>query len=190
MHFRHSLLGNHSSRAAFTLLELVIVMMLLGIIAMLGLPVLNSAMGDSRLTGAAQEVVNALEFAQLSAMTTGNKTRVTIEILADKIYVRRYQTSADLFGGGNTLPAASVENETWKYMEYPLKKGTDYVIDFIAESRFKGVDITWSDFHVFNPVYFDALGNPSHGGSNLLVLGNRQKVVTLDAVSGKVTVSP
>ena len=67
---------------------------------------------------------------------------------------------------------------------------SDYVIDFIAESRFKGVDITWSDFHVFNPVYFDALGNPSHGGSNLLVLGNRQKVVTLDAVSGKVTVSP
>ena len=141
-HFRHFLIEDHSSRAAFTLLELLLVLMLLSIFAMLGVPALNSAMGDSRLAGAAQEVVNALEFAQLTAMTTGVKTRVSVSPTANTIYVRKYLTSADLYGGGNTLTAASVEAETWEYMQYPLKKGTDYVIAFNVLSRFKGVTIT------------------------------------------------
>jgi hypothetical protein len=75
-------------------------------------------------------------------------------------------------------------------MQYPPKKGTDYLIFLGDEDRFKGVDITTSDF---NPpadnVIFDTLGTPSKGGTVTLALGGRQMVVTLNALTGKVTVT-
>ncbi len=174
--------------SGFTYFELVIVMLLLGIFAMQGLPALNTAMGDARLSGAAQEVVNALEFAQLSAIS-GHKTQVVTEASQDRITVKQYQASADLFGGGDELIDSDVEDGTYDFMGNPMNKGTDYEIYFPNESRFQGVDITASDFNVGNPVFFDMLGAPSKGGTVTLAMGGRQMVVTLDALTGKVTVS-
>ncbi len=175
--------------AGFTYVELLIVLLLMGIFAMLGLPALNGAMGEARLSGAAQEVVNALEFAQLTAMTSGRKTRVVIGAPQDRIAVRQFNIIADLFNGGNTLAAPVVENGTFDLMGNPMNKGTNYVIDFPDGSRFQGVDIAASDFNVEDSVIFDTLGAPSKGGTVTLVLGDRQMVVTLDALTGKVTVS-
>ena len=175
--------------SGFTYVELMIVLLLLGIFTMLGLPALNGAMGDARLSGAAQEVVNALEFAQLTAMTSGRETRVVIGAPQDRIAVRQYTTTADLFSGGDTLAAADVENGNYDFMGNPMNKGTDYEIKFPDESRFQGVDITASDFNVGDPVIFDTLGGPSKGGTVSLAFGGRQMVVTLDSLTGKVTVS-
>ena len=175
--------------SGFTYVELMIVLLLLGIVAMLGSPALNTAMGDARLSGAAQEVVNALEFAQLTAMTTGQKTRVVIGAPQDRIAVRQYKTNADLFNGGDELVDNDVESGTFELMGYPMNKGIDYEIDFPDESRFRGVDITASDFNVGDPVIFDTLGAPSKGGTVTLAMGGRQMVVSLDALTGKVTVS-
>ena len=174
--------------SGFTYVELMIVLLLLGIFAMLGSPALNTAMGDARLSGATQEVVNALEFAQLSAIS-GRKTRVVIGENLDLIAVKQFNITADLFGGGDELVDNDVESGTFELMGYPMNKGTDYEIDFPDESRFQGVDITASDFNVGDPVIFDTLGAPSKGGTVTLALGGRQMVVTLDALTGKVTVS-
>ena len=180
---------NLPSSTGFTLVEVVIVTLLLGIIAMLGLPTLNSAMVDSRLSAAVEETVNALQYAQLTSMTSGRETRVVIGAPEDRIAVRQYRTTADLFGGGDELVAGDVEGGVYELMQYPLKKGTDYVIILPDESRFSGVDISASDFNVEAPVFFDTLGAPSKGGTVTLALGDRQMVVTLDALTGKVTVS-
>ena len=154
--------------SGFTYYELVMIMLLLGIFAMQGLPALNTAMGDARLSGAAQEVVNAMEFAQISA-SAGHKTQVVIEASQDRITVKQYLA--------------------YEFMGNPMNKGTDYLIDFPDGSRFLGVDITASDFNAGDPVIFDMLGAPSKGGSVTLALGGRQMVVTLDALTGKVSVS-
>jgi len=180
---------NLPSSAGFTLVEVVIVTLLLGIIAMLGLPTLNSAMVDSRLSTAVEETVNALQYAQLTSMTSGRETRVVIGAPQNRIAVRQHKTNADLFGGGDELVAGDVESGTYELMQYPLNKGTDYEISLPDESRFRGVDITASDFNVEAPVFFDTLGAPSKGGTVTLTLGGRQMVVTLDALTGKVTVS-
>jgi hypothetical protein len=74
-------------------------------------------------------------------------------------------------------------------MLHPLKKGFDYQIDFRNELRFSGIDITQSDFNSETAVYFDSLGAPSNGGTVTLALGSRQIVVTLDQLTGKVTMS-
>ena len=72
---------------------------------MLSWPQLSSALVEAKLSGAAEEIVNALEYAQLTAMTSGSKTRVVIGASPDRIAVRQYKTNADLFGGGDELVA-------------------------------------------------------------------------------------
>jgi prepilin-type N-terminal cleavage/methylation domain-containing protein len=173
----------------FSLVELAIVMVIISIVAVAGVPMVGPLVSQAKLAGAAEEVVTALEYAQLIAMTTGMKTRVAVSYTYNTIYVRRYHPSADLFGGGDQLSETDVETETYTYMQYPLKRGSDYVIDLSVDERFQGVKITASDLNILAAVYFDALGSPSKGGSATLALGKRQKVVTLDALTGKVTVS-
>ena len=161
----------------------------MGILTILGLPTLNSAIVDYRLTAAVEEIVNALQYAQMTTMTSGRKTRVVIGAPQDRVAVRHYKTNADLFGAGDELVAGDVEGGAYELIQRPLKKGTDYVIIFPDESRFSGVDITASDFNVETPVFFDTLGAPSKGGTVTLALRDRQMVVTLDALTGKVTIS-
>jgi type II secretory pathway pseudopilin PulG len=175
--------------SGFTYVELAIVLLLVGIFAMIGFPALNATMRDSRLSDATQEAVNALEFAQLTAMTSGRMTRVVIGNSNERIEIRQYTINADLFNGGDELAEGDVENGTYDIMPYPPKKGLDYRFDFPDEGRFRGVDITISDFNNSDPVFFDAMGAPSKGGSATLALGNSQRIVTLDALTGKVTVS-
>jgi prepilin-type N-terminal cleavage/methylation domain-containing protein len=178
----------HSS-PGFTLLEVLIVVVFMSIVVMLGWPALNAAMGGSRLLGAAQEVVNAVEFAQLTAMTSGRITRVVISNVADSIGVRQYEINADLFGGGDELVDSDVESGTFELMGNPMNKGAEYKIILPDETRFQGVDITTSDFFGVNALNFDTLGAPSHGGTITLALGGDQVIVSLDALTGKVTVS-
>ena len=184
---------NSKLSAGFTLIETLIVVSFMGIMATIGLPSLYSSLEDARLRGAASEVVTALEYAQLIAMTSGGKTRVMVSPSMDTINVRRHNPPADLFTGGDGLTASSVERD-WAWfdyddMQYPLKKGVDYDLDLKDEDRFQGVDIINSDFNFLAPVYFSASGSPSHGGTVTLVLGSRQMVVSLDVLTGKVSVS-
>lgn len=156
---------------------------------MLSWPQLSSALVEARLSGGAEEIVNALEYAQLSAKTSGRNTKVVIEKSANKIRLRHYKSFADLFSGGDLLPASDIESGSYEMMPHPLNKGFDYLIVFNNENRFSGIDITQTDFDNDNPVYFDSMGAPSHGGTATLILGARQIVVTLDDLTGKVTIS-
>ena len=156
---------------------------------MLSWPKLSSALVEARLSGAAKEIVNALEYAQLSAKTSGSKTQVEIKQSSNKISLRHYKFSADLFNGGDVLPASDIESGSYEFMLHPLNKGFDYEIFLNNEIRFSGIDIIQSDFKSDTPVYFDSMGAPSHGGTVTLTLGARQIVVTLDQLTGKVTMS-
>ncbi|MGD8992588.1 MAG: hypothetical protein PVI00_14120 [Desulfobacterales bacterium] len=156
---------------------------------MLSWPQLTSAIVEARLSGAAEEVVNALEYAQLTAKTSGQNTKVVIEESPNKIAVKHYQSSADLFNGGDVLLAIDIESGSYEFMLHPLNKGFDYQILLNNEHRLSGIDIGQSDFDNDNPVYFDSMGAPSHGGTVTLTLGARQIIVTLDQLTGKVTMS-
>jgi len=169
--------------------EVVIVVLIMRIITVVGLPLLTTSMNHYRLKGAAQEVVNTLQYAQAIAMTSGKQIGVRITPVLETISVSHYETTADLSAGGNQLAAANVEGGTYTYMEHPLKKGVDYVITLTAEDRLKGVHIIWSDFTIILPIYFNTVGRPSHGGTVILALKGEQMVVTVDALTGKVSVS-
>ncbi|MCK4962644.1 MAG: GspH/FimT family pseudopilin, partial [Anaerolineales bacterium] len=130
----------------------------------------------------------ALEFAQLSAASSGRQIRVTIDAAADTILVEQFTCSADF--SQSVLNQEDVESGNFSIMQHPLNRGpVGYNISLPDESRFQGVDITASAFNDANPVIFNTLGAPSHGGTITLTMGGRQMVVTLDVLTGKVTVS-
>lgn len=170
-----------------TLIEVVIVVFVAGIVAALAAPLVASAITDAQLYGAASEVVTALEFAQLSALSTGRACRVTVDTAADSLTVAQLEYSADFMGADTELPEADVEAESYVTMEHPVKGASAYVVSFAAEGRFGASDITAAAFGAGNSVEFDALGAPSSGGAVTVVCKNMQATITLDAVSGKVT---
>ena len=180
---------NRVAGTGFSLVELLIVVLVLAVVAMAAIPTMGAALRDSRLSAAATEVVNAFEFARLSAMTSGRTTRVEIGADDDRITVRQYRTTADLFGGGDELDDTLVEGGGYDLMEYPQERGSKYEIGMGTRGRFTGVDIAASDFGKEDPVFFDALGAPSKGGDVTLVLARRQIVVQLGSMTGTVRVS-
>ena len=84
---------------------------------------------------------------------------------------------------------ADVEGGVFTTVGNPLNRGTDYNINLSNQALFGGVDVTAVDFGGSNQVTYDTLGAPSAGGTVTLAFGTRQVVVTLDSLTGKVTVS-
>ena len=180
-----------SSNNGFTLIEIMIVMLIMGIVAMISLPTLSSALAEIRLSGTASEIVTALEYAQSTAMSSGANTRVTIDHTADTILVERFQISGDIMSGATEIPESDIDSGSFVTMAHPLKRGEYFSISLTSEDRFKGVDISSATFGAGNSVTFDTLGAPSEGGTVTLVFGtgSRQATITVDPLTGKVTSS-
>ena len=180
---------NRRSPTGFTLMEVLIVILILSITAMILLPNINQALERSRLSGAADEIMIALGFAQMTAMTTGGQTRVTIDAVADTILIEQFEPDGDLQGSETELSEGDVENGSYVTMEYPTNPGTDYYIVFSNEDRFKNVDIGSAQFGAQNYVIFNSLGTPSQGGTISITSGAGTALLTLDGINGKVTMS-
>ena len=174
--------------AGFTFLEIIIITLIVGIITLLSWPSLIAAVEDARLSGAATETVTALEYAHSKAVNAGRTTRVTFDSAADTFVVEQFAYNGDLLGGADTLTEADVETGNFATMQHPLRPGDNYQIDLASQALFGGVDISAVNFGGNNDVTFDALGVPSNGGTVTLGFGSRQIVVTLDSLTGKVTV--
>jgi prepilin-type N-terminal cleavage/methylation domain-containing protein len=171
----------------FTLAEVLIVILLLGILSTILLPNLNRSLQESRISGAADEIVTALEFARMTALTSGGDTRVTVDADVDTVLIEQFRPDVDLLGGETELDESDVEGGSFVIMEYPLDPGTDYQIDFQDEDRFDGVDIATAQFGAQDYVIFYPLGLPSEGGTISLVSGERNILITVDPVNGEVT---
>jgi len=177
------------SPTGFTLMEVLIVILILSITVLILLPTINQALERSRLSGAVDEVMTALGFAQMTAMTSGGQTRVTIDAGADTILIEQFKPDEDLQGSETELSESDVENGSYVTMEYPLNPGTDYYIIFANEDRFNNVDIDSALFGALNYVVFNTLGTPSQGGTISITSGAGRVLLTLDGLSGKVTMS-
>lgn len=187
---RHDFCGSDGRlQNGFTFIEILIILLLMGIMATIAMPSLQAGLESSRLTAAAGEITVALEYGQLTAMTSGGQARVTIDADADSILVERFEITGDIMTGGAQIAENDIETGTFTNLAHPFNRGEEYSILFADEERFEGVDISASTFGAGNSVTFDALGRPSNGGTVTLSLGDRQVTLTTDALSGRVTSS-
>jgi len=175
------------SHDGFTLIEVIVVMMIMGMIAALALTSLQSGTAESKLSGASGEITLALGYAQMVAMTSGSQARVTIDAEDDTILVERFEISGDIMGGATELPEADIESGSFVAVVHPAKRGENYYIVFAREDRLEGVDIVSATFGAGQIATFGAMGVPSNGGTVTLALGSTQVVLTVDPLSGVVT---
>jgi Tfp pilus assembly protein FimT len=165
----------------------MLVVVLLGIVAAIGLPKLNSSLDETQISGAAREVTAALEYAKTSAMSSYGQTRVTFDAAADTVIVERAKADEKLLGASKSLAETEVESVTFTPMQYPMKRGTNYMINLAKERRFGGTEISAVNFGGNSFVIFDEFGTPSDGGTVTLTLGTLRITVTLDGQTGKFT---
>ncbi len=176
----------------FTLLELVIVILVLGIVAALGMPALLSSLDDAHLDAAASEVSTALRYAQLVAAGTGRATRVTVDAVSDTLAVEQ-MTPANLsviMNPANTeIDAADIETgDVLAPAEHPTVRMSPYQVSF-SDDRFGGVDVVSAAFGGGPTIDFSGSGAPSAAGTVVLALGGRQVSIAIDDLAGHVTVT-
>lgn len=184
---RGSVIRPKLRRAGFTLIEALIVVLLVGIIAMVGLPLMNSALTEARLNAVATEIVAAIEFAQLSSVSTARPCRVTLDVVAETLTVEQLVFTTSFMGTELSLPEASVETTAFQIMAYPPNRSQGYVVDFSDPNRLATIDIVSVNFSGLDNVEFDRLGAPSNGGTITVETGGMQALLTVDSLSGKVT---
>lgn len=149
---------------AFTLVEIIIVVVIIAIAAMVAIPLVGSAAGI-QIRSAANMIAADLEYAKSLAISKGQNFSVVFDKNTDSYRIEDKD--------GNVVP-------------HPVKKGFDYIIDL--RKHLDKVDIVDVSFDATSEIKFDYLGSPYNGNGNPLANG----LVSLqaDASTAAVSVEP
>jgi prepilin-type N-terminal cleavage/methylation domain-containing protein len=178
---------SHNDYAGFTAIEVVIVILVLGTLAALAAPLLNSALVEARLGAATTEIAAAIEYAQMTAMNTGRPCRVTVDADTETLHVEQ-QVHADaallLDPNQVEVEAGTVElAEAYVDLDNPNHPGSPYTVDLAASQ----VLVTKSGVGPKQPLLFSEVGTPSSAVEVVLTCGGRSWSIAVDGLSGAVT---
>lgn len=150
----------------FTMVEIVIVVVIIGIAALIAVPMMSSA-ASLQIRSAANMIAADIEYTKSMAISRGQKHSVVFDKDADSYKI--------VDSGGNVI-------------QHPVKKGFTYIVSFQNEKRLNQVDITSADFGGSQTVTFDCLGSPDNGGSVVLQADGTTRTVTVEPVTGFITI--
>jgi len=150
----------------FTIVEIVIIVVIIGIAALVAVPMMSSA-ASLQIRSAANMISADLEYAKSMAISRGQNYSVVFDKDADSYKI--------VDPVGNPI-------------QHPIKKGFTYVIDFQNEGRLNRVDITIADFNADQTVIFNCLGSPDSGGTVTLQANGTTKTVTVEPVTGFISI--
>jgi len=148
-------------KKAFTIVELIIVMVIISIVSMIAIPMLSSA-ADTQVRSAANILAADIEYTKNLAITHQKNYSVVFDI------------------DNNTY---RICDKDLVVIEHPVT-GKPYSVNFTNESRLSRVDISSALFDGSNKLTFDYLGSPYNGSSNPLNSGE----IILDADSFSMTI--
>lgn len=157
-------------RDGFTLVEVMVVVVILGFIAMLAVSNFSSSLNEKKVSGAADEIADALRHARSEAMKSGRNFRVDINTDTELIEI--------------------VDVDEAAVIRHPVSR-QPYRIDLTTAALLKGVDIEAVNSATgLTPVIFDKYGRTSSDATIDLSSGGQAKHVHVDAVTGRVSTGP
>ncbi len=168
---------NKCGRNGFTLVEIIIVVVILGIAALMAVPMLSSA-ADMQVRSAANRIAADLDYTKGLAITHQSYYSVIFDV------------SGEFY---------EIQDETGTPIDHPVNPGT-FVVDFSTDSRLSQVNIVSADFDPDSSetITFDYLGSPYSGtgtaaplnsGQITLQAGDFTLTVDVEPVTGYVTIS-
>ncbi len=134
----------------FTLIEIIVVVIILGIAAMMAVPMLSSA-ADMQVRAAANRIAADLEYAKSMAIT----------------HQENYSVEFD-----TTNETYQILDSTGTVIKNPVRPSEDYFVDFTIDSNTSRVNIATAVFNtvMYDTVTFDYLGSPYAGSSTAISL--------------------
>jgi len=166
----------------FTLLELAIVIVIIGITAMVAMPQLHSMVNETKLNSAVGEVVSAIQYAQNLAVKYRRVFYFKAKLNDNWVSVGDYRYKDDTSVHLDADPPVQKLGVVF----HPLDKN-QYVRDFDDMQEYEDVHIT--AIPADNYIYFYPDGHSSNTDITLsLALGNQQRTITVDGITGIITV--
>jgi prepilin-type N-terminal cleavage/methylation domain-containing protein len=156
-------------RRAFTLVEVLIVVVVVATIAVAAMPSISATLDSMKATALAREIATDMRYAQILALKTGVRHRVSFYAPGQAYAVRRDN------GGSWDLCTHPVTKKPWKA-----------VLD--DASRYAGLTMGESQFGSSDYLYYDKFGSPEAGGAVTFTLGGVTRTIRVAPLSGKITV--
>ncbi len=161
--------GTRASRRAFTLVEFLIVVLIVSTIAATALPALSAAMESMKASALAREIATDLRYAQMLAVKTGVRHRVSFWT-EGQAYAVRYENGS-----------------SWDLCTHPITK-KDWQRQLDQHSRYGGLTLIAAKFGSGEYLYWDTLGSPEAGGYVTFTLGKSTRTLWVEPLSGRVRV--
>jgi len=165
-------------RGAFTLVELLVVIIILGIATVIVVPMLANT-DDLKLNSATRQMVAALLYAQTNAIATQQTHQIVFDTAANSYEVQKKNPDPD---------------NTFTIIKHPVEK-TDYRIDFDTAPGLKNVVVNAVDFDSTSTVRFDRMGAPYNGNGNALTDGSvtiavpdLSNTIIIEPVTGRIRI--
>jgi len=152
---------------AFTLAELIIVVLIVAILAAAGVPALSGSFSDISLRSAAKRLMSELDYARGLAITDGSKYGLSFSATGYKV-VKVVSQDLDEDFAPITNP---ITHAAWN-VDLSRERIT-------LAASFAGRSI----------ICFDSTGSPNAQGHVVLTLADRSLKVSVAAASGRVTVA-
>ncbi len=163
----HCCCSRRYSRDAFTLIEILVVVVIIAIAAMMAIPMMSSA-GSMQVRSAANMIAADLEYAKSMAISRGQSFSVVFNTAQESYEIR---------------------DESGAVISHPVKKGFNYIVDFQNDSRLDRVDIDTVDFNSGSAVEFDCLGSPDSGGTITLRADEEIIIVNVEPITGFISIT-
>ena len=153
-------------RKSFTVIELVMVMVIIGVLSVISMPVIITSYSSIKIDGAYKQLKQDIRYAQQLAVSRQVVHGIYLDPSADSYFVYRLNTS-------NIVKDPSTQK--------PLNV-------IYGQGKFSGVDMVSTTFNIpaNNTLEFNSLGAPSCAGTITLRYGSITKTVDVEQNTGRI----